>query len=512
MSMNRRRRTLWAPRLIPILLLVLIVACGAPTQTTPQTSASNQAEPTTASQTEPSAAASSAPASDDATSSAAASEAATASEAASASGAASEAAAASTEATSEPVGEQLDLANLSPDIPEPTSPVTVKFATWNSESEGLQKLVEQFQQLHPNITIDLQGAPAEEMQDKLLTQVAGGTAPDVAYVDTSWVIDFASRNTLVNLDDYMSKSIAVKPDDYVQAFRDAMLWEGSMYGAPVDGESTGLFYRTDLFEAAGIEGPPKTWEEFRAAAEKLTVPDKKQYGIAMFANEAAYYWYPWLWQAGGRLLSDDGKQIAFNSEEGKRAAEFYVGLREFAPEDFLNSNSYDGRVAFANGTVGMYVAGAWFAGTLRSEFPDIEGKWAAAPLPQDKQCATTVAGDALVLFEQSQNKDAAWKWIEFLSAPQIMATQTIGTPEAPGSLLPPRTSLIDDPRAYENNDLLKGFADQLECGVTNTAPNENYGQVEEILNQQLGAALFGEIDAATALEQAAQEGQPKLTQ
>jgi multiple sugar transport system substrate-binding protein len=230
----------------------------------------------------------------------------------------------------------------------------------------------------------------------------------------------------------------------------------------------------------------------------------------MFAPEAAYYWYPWLWQTGGRLLSEDGTEIMFNNEDGKRAAEYYVRLAQYSPEDFLNSNSYDGRVAFANGTVGMYVAGAWFAGTLRSEFPDIEGKWAAAPLPQDKQCATTVAGDTLVIFAGSKNQDAAWKWIEFLSAPQVMALWNIGTPAAPGSLLPPRTSLIEDPKAYENNELLRGFADQMKCGVTNATNNENWGQAEQILNDYLGRAIYGEMDAATALDQAAQEAQEVL--
>ena len=388
--------------------------------------------------------------------------------------------------------------------------MTIKFASWVGETETMQKLAQQFQALHPNITIDFQGIPAEEMSDKMLTQVAGGTAPDVAYLDSSNVIDFASRNALTNLDPYIAKSKAVKPDDYIQSFRDSASYNGSMYGLPIDGESTGLFYRTDMFEAAGIQGPPKTWQEFEDAAKKLTNKDKKQYGFILFASEAAYYWYPWLWQAGGRLLSEDGQQIAFNSEAGKRAANFYVGLKNYSPEDFLNSNSYDGRVAFANGTVGMYVAGAWFAGTLRSEFPDIEGKWAAAPLPQDKQCATTIAGDTLVIFDQSKNKDAAWKWIEFLSAPQNMALWNVGTPEAPATLLPPRQSLINDPKIFEGNDLLKGFAEQLKCGVTNSAPNENYGQVETILNDNLGKAIYGEIDAATALDQAAQEGQPLL--
>jgi multiple sugar transport system substrate-binding protein len=473
-----------------VLLLPIIAACGTAAPTTPQ--ASTSTTPSTSAQTEPSTATSASP-------SATASSTATS---------ASPAAAASFQ----PIGEQLDLANLSPDIADPSAPVTVKFASWVGEQEGMQKLAEQFQELHPNITIDFQDTPAEEITDKLLTQVAGGTAPDVAYLDQSVVVDFASRNALVNLEDYIAKSKAVKKDDYVAAWRDAASYQGDMYGLPFDGESTGLFYRTDLFEAAGITAPPKTWDEFQAAAEKLTNKDEKKYGFILFAPEAAYYWYPWLWQAGGRLLSEDGQQIAFNNEEGKRAADFYVGLRDYAPEDFYNSNSYDGRVAFANGTVAMYVAGAWFAGTLRSEFPDIDGKWASAPLPQDKQCATTIAGDTLVVFDQSKNKEAAWKWIEFLSAPQNMAAWNLGTPDNPGSLLPPRTSLLEDPDAFKNNESLQGFADLMECGVTNAAPNENWGQVEELLNEQLGRAIFGEVDAATALDTAAEEGQPKLAE
>jgi ABC-type glycerol-3-phosphate transport system substrate-binding protein len=115
-----------------------------------------------------------------------------------------------------------------------------------------------------------------------------------------------------------------------------------------------------------------------------------------------------------------------------------------------------------------------------------------------------------VIFQASKNKDAAWKWIEFLSAPQNMAAWNLGTAASPGSLLPPRTSLIEDPRAFENNETLKGFADMMACGVTNAAPNENWGQAEELLNEQLGRAIYGEVDAATALEQAAQEGQEKL--
>jgi multiple sugar transport system substrate-binding protein len=395
-----------------------------------------------------------------------------------------------------PIGEELDLANLSPEIPEPTAPM-------------MNELRDRFQEVHPNITVEFQGVPAEEMDARLTTQIAGGNPPDTVFVDMSSVVDYASRNALVDLEPYIAKSAAVKRDDYIGAFLDSVLWDDKMYGLPYDGETTGLFYRKDLFEAAGIAEPPKTWEELEAAAQALTT--EGQYGYIMFAPEAAYYWYPYLWQNGGELLSDDGQTILFNSDAGKEAAEFYVGLAQYSPPDFLNSNSYDGRVAFATGQVAMYVAGAWFASVMQDEYPDINDLWDAAPLPEKERCATTIAGDALIMPEQGQNHDAAWKWLEFLSAPQNMALWALGIPGNAGSVLPPRASLLEDPHVFDLNPILEGFAQQMECGVTGGAPNVRYGEVEVALNDALGRAIYGEIDAATALDEAAMEGEAILS-
>src|SRR5215218_3683058 len=211
-------------------------------------------------------------------------------------------------------------------VPEPDEPVTVSFASWVGQEPGMQKLAKEFTAEHPNITIEFQNVPAEQATQKLTAQIAGGNAPDAAFVDASTVASFASRNALVNLDNYVERSDVVDVEDYVDAFRTFTTYEDSTYGLPFDGESTGLFYRTDLFEAAGITAPPTTWEEFEAAAAALTQPASKQYGYALFAPESAFYWYPWLWQAGGDLLSDDGKQVQFNSAEAKKSADFYVGL------------------------------------------------------------------------------------------------------------------------------------------------------------------------------------------
>lgn len=395
---------------------------------------------------------------------------------------------------------------------EPKEPTTITFASWVGESPQMKKFAEDFQKEYPNITIEFQNVPAERATDKLTTQVAGGNPPDVAYMDSSAVEDFSSRNALVNLDGYIAGSDVINPDDYIEGFRSAVEFDGSMYGLPFDGETTGLFYRTDLFEQAGIEEPPATWEEFEQAAAALTDESQKQYGFILFAPEAYYYWYPFLWQAGGDLLSEDEKDVAFDSPEGIEAAEFYVGLREYSPADYLNSNSWDGRVAFATGKVGMYMAGSWFGGEMKLSFPKINGKWDVAPLPEGPEgCATTLAGDTLAIFAQSEEQDAAWLWIEFLSRDENMKRWTFGSKTS--TLLPPRQSLLDDPELGKFNPWLEGFAENMKCAVTNNITNPKWVQIEqEMLNPNLGKALYGDLTAEEAIKKAAQEGEELLSE
>lgn len=397
---------------------------------------------------------------------------------------------------------------------EPTEPVTIRYYVFSSVAESPQmlKFKKDFEAEYPNITVEFEPVPSGRSRDKLLTEIAGGNAPDAAFVDAGFVQELASRGALVNLDGYIAGSDVVATEDYVEGFRNTALLDGSMYGLPFDGETTGLFYRTDLFAEAGIEGPPVTWEEFEQTAAALTDPSKQQYGVAIFSTEAAYYWYPWLWQAGGDLLSADGQDIAFDSPEGVEAAEFYVNLAQnYAPPDYLASDSWNGRVAFATGKVGMYIAGNWFAGQLLSEFPDIEGKWASAPLPQGEAgCATTLAGDSLVILGSSEQQDAAWLWIEFLSRPENMTTWTIG--EATTTLLPPRTSLLQSDQLAENKPFLQGFADDMGCAVTSTVEQPKFPEVEAVLNEKLGEAMYGDITPEQALEQAAAEGEEIIDQ
>lgn len=394
-------------------------------------------------------------------------------------------------------------------VEQPAEPTTVTFFSWLGNTPEWKKLAAEFHEKYPNITIEFENVPAEQASQVLSTRIAGNNAPDVAYVNASDVADYASRGAAVDLVNYIERSDVVTPDDYVEAFRLFVTYDDKMWGLPMGGETTGLFYRTDRFEEAGIEGPPTTWEEFEDAAAALTDESANEYGFEVFAPESAYYFQPWLFQAGGDLMSPDGTEIAFTSDEAKTAAEYYVNLAQYAPPDYLNSNSWDGRVAFAEGQVGMYMAGAWFAGTLTEEFPDIEGKWATAPLPSGEAgCKTSIAGDSLVMMDQTENADAAWLWMEFLSQPDILARTTY---ETEGTLLPPLTSLLEGEEILQEKPVLEGFIDLMDCGVAPTASNPKWPRIETILNDELGKAMYGEQTAEEALENTAQQAEAILS-
>ena len=397
-------------------------------------------------------------------------------------------------------------ASVKPIVPkEPTSPVTITFSSWVGDSPQMKKFAEDFHKLHPNITIQFQTTTADNFAQKLTTQIAGGTAPDTAFLDASSVQGFAQHQALVNLDGYIAGSKSVNPTDFVPAFMDAMQYNGSVYGLPLDGETTGLFYRTDRFAEAGITQPPATWDEFMTDAQKLTDPAQKKYGFAEFASESSYYWWPFLWQAGGHLMTADGKDIAFDSPQGIQAANFYIDLAKYSPPDDYGSNSWDGRVDFALGKVAMYEAGSWLGGEMKSSFPkQTNGKWDVAPLPAGPAgCATTIAGDSLAVFSQSKNPDAAFMWIEYLTDQTNMKTWTFGSPTT--TLIPTRQSLLADPSLGKYNPWLEGFANQMKCAVNDNLTNPKWPQINDALNAELGKAIFGQETATEAIQNAAKK-------
>jgi ABC-type glycerol-3-phosphate transport system substrate-binding protein len=107
------------------------------------------------------------------------------------------------------------------------------------------------------------------------------------------------------------------------------------------------------------------------------------------------------------------------------------------------------------------------------------------------------------MFNQSKNQDAAWMWLDYLDRPDNMKLWTYADPSGTTTLLPPRTALLSDPALGKYNPWLQGFADQMNCAVTDNLSNKNWGEAADALNTELGKAVFGDITAEQAIDKAA---------
>ena len=121
-----------------------------------------------------------------------------------------------------------------------------------------------------------------EGHDRLVIWISGNQAPDLANVSAGWMVEFNAIDALEPLDDKFSPGFL---DAFEPAGLDAMRIDGKLMGLPYFLDPRALYYRTDLFEAAGLE-PPATWDEVRAAAKALHNPPDV-YGIGIDNDPAA---------------------------------------------------------------------------------------------------------------------------------------------------------------------------------------------------------------------------------
>ncbi len=299
-------------------------------------------------------------------------------------------------------------------------------------------IVERFMQLHPEIKLEgFQGITAAglDMEVGPLLAMAGGVAPDVLYVNFRISDSYIQQKFLYPLDEYVDKW--AKEEDISQYIYEPV-WpvikrEGHVWAIPYQTYVMTLQYRKDLFREAGLdpEHPPRNWDELYEYAQRLTIPEKGQYGMAVFAGPHASWWFiDFLWSAGGDAVAQDKDgnwKAVFNDEAAVTALKFYqkLGRQKWT----RNGKTYRG-VAYrdtdysklwALGKIGM-VFGYMNDQMMSSVNPNLIG---VAPMPMGP---TGVRGNELncaMMGINSQCKDkrirdAAWEYIKFWASDEAI--------------------------------------------------------------------------------------------
>ncbi|MFF7329431.1 extracellular solute-binding protein [Streptomyces sp. NPDC008150] len=282
-----------------------------------------------------------------------------------------------------------------------------------------KEIIADFEKKYPDIKVKYVGVPAADIQSKYDTAIQGGGLPDVGGVGTAMLAEVAAQGALEPLDGRLAKSPLT--GKLSQNFVDSVKAAGGgehMYSVPTSANNGTLWYRTDLFDSAGLDAPT-TWTKFFTAAGKLTDTGHNKFGYTIRGGEGsiaqaldAMYGQSGItsfWN-GDKTTVDDPKNVA--------ALKKYVALyKKDTPSADVNNDFTKMVAQWDSGDIGML---SHNLGSYQDHLKALgEGKFKGIPNPTlDDGTRVQVSNpvDGLSLFKSGKNKTAAWKFIEFAAS------------------------------------------------------------------------------------------------
>jgi multiple sugar transport system substrate-binding protein len=374
----------------------------------------------------------------------------------------------------------------------------------DTEGKAMKTMVAQFNASHPTIHVTAQYyGNSDYALQKVLTSIAGGSPPDIAYLYGSWAANIAQSPKTLTLNSYINSDPSFHWNDFWPSERQVATVNSRIVGVPALVDNLALVYNKKLFREAGIPFPTAnwTWQDLRAAAAKLTDPAKKQFGWA-YVNDAGedtvWRFEALLWQAGGNILTSDGKQAAFNSPAGVKALTL---LQQMAVQDksvYLDSGNDLYANLFNAGHIGMLYTGPWDL----SQFPNVD--FGVQILPAGLNHQTISGPDNWVLFNNgSARAKAAWTFMSWFTSPQRSLEWSLRTGD-----LPIRSSDLKLPGYAAYIAKYRGdstFVQNLQNAVKVRPVTPLYPKISTALGQAIQAVLLGKAQPQQALDQAASQ-------
>jgi multiple sugar transport system substrate-binding protein len=299
---------------------------------------------------------------------------------------------------------------------------TLEFWQWYSPAKGgdylvqaqsdwFAKVVDEWNQQQDKPKIKLNFIPISQYITGTQLQAAFSArkGPDIFVISPGDFLRYYNAGILYDMTDALG---AGKEDFYASAMATRTV-DGRVYGIPMENEPVLMYYGVKAFEDAGLsEGDlPKTWDELLAVAEKLTTG--KQFGLLFETTPNVYQnftWYPFLWQGGGDVVDESGKQAAFNSPAAVEALTLWQESTKskVAPTTVQGGGGGDLVANLASGYTAMaemVTAGAAFLDSGAKDF-----EYGVFPLPAPSSGAdpiTIMGGWAWCVNKNGKNPEAA---------------------------------------------------------------------------------------------------------
>lgn len=294
--------------------------------------------------------------------------------------------------------------------------------TWNAPGDGLEAAIPAFQKLYPDVEIDVQDVGNPAIWEKITTGMAAGGQglPDVLNIGIDYMGNYVEKfpDQLVDLRDFGAESL--ESEFPSGAWKSGSGADGAVYGIPYEVNATGFFYRSDIFEEAGVDiDSIETWDQLIEAGvtikEKTGVPLYNQDKAATEADSAG------LWQLQTALQDsfyfDEKGDITMNGEAGVHSLELIKKANDLGIVGDIQG-SWDNLLAQLRGEkpTAIMPAGGWMAGVMENEAPEMAGKWGVRLPPSIEPGGITAAvngGTYLSIPTASKNQKTAWEFVNF---------------------------------------------------------------------------------------------------
>lgn len=279
------------------------------------------------------------------------------------------------------------------------------------------------------IEVELEVIPFSELLNKILTATTSGQGPDVINIGNTWSASLQATGALVEWDDAMMDQLG-GADRFVPAALETAGAEGSTPAAvPLYNKVFQLYYNKALFDEAGIDGPPSTWDEFTETARQLTkdtdgdgAVDQWGLGLRGQAGTTAAHYAFILGSARGAEFYDDGSPT-FDTTAAVEGIDQYLswlGEEEIVnPSDAENADWADVYTAFAEGEAAMMLVQT--LGQTLKDYGLTDADYGVAPMPSPEpgdgpDVASFVGGTNVAIFASSEEQEAAVELVAFLTS------------------------------------------------------------------------------------------------
>lgn len=313
------------------------------------------------------------------------------------------------------------------------------------------------------IKVEIESYPEDVLRNKISVELAARSSNYDIYTTSppQEFLQFVNNDWMVQLDDYIATADPSYdfPDFMPGAIAGSQM-NGKTFSIPLFTERPVLYYRADLFKEAGLE-PPKTFDELMSIAERFDNDAEKFYGFVCrgAASPSITQFVTFIRGFGGDYQSKNYKTATINTPEALKAFEYYGQLlKKYGPPGVLTMNWGETSNLFCEGLAAMRIDNdSQFGNAVNPEKSTVYDKveFAAVPKGPAGLSVCNVAPWALMIPKYSENKDAAWKFIEWatskdlsveaMQSGQFAARQsTWDNPAATGTLPPSLVQAVKD--------------------------------------------------------------------